>query len=63
MVAHSLSHASDTTLQAMDILPIIDGCYSILAEIYQHNRPSQALERKDISVFSAKWSEMVQDWR
>ncbi len=62
MVAHSLSHASDATFTAADLLPIINGSYEILAEIYQYNRPSQALQRADISAFSEKWSEMTKDW-
>lgn len=63
MVAHTLSHASDMTLPATDIMPIIDGCYAALADIYKLNRPSAVLERKDISAFSTKWSEMTESWR
>lgn len=63
MVAHSLSHASDMALPATDIMPIIDGCYAVLADIYKLNRSSAVLERKDISAFSTKWSEMTKSWR
>lgn len=62
-VAHSLAHASDMVLPATDIMQIIDGCYGILADIYKTNRTSEVLERKDISVFSTKWSEMTESWR
>jgi hypothetical protein len=63
MVAHSLSHASDMTLPATDIMPILDGCYEVLADIYKLNRSSAILERRDISAFSTKWSEMIKSWR
>lgn len=63
MVAHSLSHASDTSLPAADIIPIIEDCYAVLSDIYRTNKSSATLERKDISEFSAKWSEMTKSWR
>ncbi|MGJ8621395.1 MAG: hypothetical protein ACSHW1_01370 [Yoonia sp.] len=62
MVAHSLSHASDMAVLAIDIMPIIDGSYAVLADIYKFNSSSAVLERKDISAFSTKWSEMTESW-
>lgn len=63
MVAHSLSHAADKTLPARDIMPIIDGCYAVLADVYKSNRHPALLERKDTSAFSIKWLEMTESWR
>ena len=62
MVAHSLSHASDIVLKAADLMPIIDDCYKVLADIYKSNKPTRALERKDVSMFSTKWRQMTQSW-
>lgn len=63
MVAHSLSHASDSSLPATDIMSILNRCYEVLADIYKLNSSSAVLERKDISAFSSKWSEMTESWR
>lgn len=62
MVAHTLSHASDASLQGTDIKSIIEGCYSVLAGVYELNKSPALLERKDISIYRTKWLAMTESW-
>lgn len=61
-VAHSLTKETNLEFEG-NLQELINECYSLIEDIYNHNNSNSKLSRQSIDKYDLKWQEMISHWK